>query len=160
MPDEAQGPPPYWEALSTTREQMARIETKLDMVLAQQNLNISDLDVIKTKVSSLEAGRAANAADIATARAEAEAARSMIAAYDISPSQFKAWKKEVDDVVSAFKNMTLAIATRTQLRAQDWALLCGVATVVGAVIGNIPTIVGLFGVVGIAGAIKLIGAIL
>ena len=159
MPDEVQGPPPYWEALSSTREQMARIETKLDMVLSQQNLNISDLDVVKSKIASLEAGRAANAADIATARAEAGAARDSIASYDISPAQFKAWKTEVDNVISAFKNMTLAVATRTQLRAQDWALLCGVATVVGAIIGNVPALVGLFGAIGIAGGISLLGAL-
>lgn len=156
MAPEQDSPPPFWEALSTTREQMARIETKLDMVLSQQALVMTDLDLVKTKTAELEAGRSANSAGIATAKAEASAAREMINAYDISPTQFHLWKEKVDKVVEAFGNTAIAVKTKAQLRAQDWALLCGVATVIGAILGNIPTLIGLFGFIGIG----ILGAIL
>lgn len=96
-----------WEALSNTRERLARIETKLDSFISAQAAMDTRIATVAERITS----------------------------FNITPAQFVSWKICVDEVVTAFKNNLLVVATQQAMRAKDWARLAGALTVGGTIAG-------------------------
>jgi len=134
--------PPSWQDLTSTRERLARMETKLDIILADRPVLAQRQEAFDARLNALEIGRLANRGDIDAIRKRMDAFDALVDSYDImTPAASREWKKSMDDMLVKFNEQRIVVATAQSIRAKDWAMIVGVFTVITTIAGVIARLI-------------------
>lgn len=132
--------PPAWEDLASSRERLARIETKVDLLLVANTAQQEHIATLDSRQTALEHGRVANRADIDAASQQIREWRIERQEVGMTGAQFLAWKRGVDDFMVQVNKGAIVVAAAATTRKQDAAIIGGLfsgAMMIGGLIAKV-----------------------